>query len=473
MATNNRWLVLLILLTAPLLSVIDIFIINVAIPAIKTGVHASDGELQLVIAGYLLGYASFLITGARAGDVFGRKKVFMLGMLFFTLISAACGWAQTPLQLNIARFFQGIAAAFMVPQTISYIQVLFPEKEERTKAVGLFGIVTGMAAIVGQFLGGYFSELQVSFGGWRFIFFINLPLGLIALYTAKRYLKETPIKESSFDMPGVAILTTALILLIYPLVQGRESGWPWWSKLSIVASFALLGYFVTHQKKKLKNGGNPLIHAALFSYKDFNLALLAVFFFFMEHTSYLLISTVYLQEGLGIHPASAGKVFVFLGVGYTLSSILSVRWVINYGKVVLQWGIFILSGALLFQFLMFSGQVQWWLIALTFTVQGIGAGMVLPSLLNMALRSIPVHHAGAASGVYSTFQQTASALGICIIGGIFFFFTGGHSEPALMHKAFQYGIITEIVCLFIVWVILYLLPEAGKSKAKEYVVLAE
>jgi EmrB/QacA subfamily drug resistance transporter len=473
MATNNRWLVLLILLTAPLLSVIDIFIINVAIPAIKTGVHASDGELQLVIAGYLLGYASFLITGARAGDVFGRKKVFMLGMLFFTVISAACGWAQTPLQLNIARFFQGIAAAFMVPQTISYIQVLFPEKEERTKAVGLFGIVTGLAAIIGQFLGGYFSELQVSFGGWRFIFFINLPLGFLALYTAKRYLKETPIKESSFDMPGVAILTTALILLIYPLVQGRESGWPWWSKLSIALSFILFSYFVTHQKKKLKNGGNPLIHASLFSYKDFNLALLAVLFFFMEHTSYLLISTVYLQEGLGIHPASAGKVFVFLGVGYTLSSILSVRWVINYGKVVLQWGIFILSGALLFQYLMFSGAVQWWMIAITFTVQGIGAGMVLPSLLNMALRNIPVHHAGAASGVYSTFQQTASALGICIIGGIFFFFTGGHSEPAQMHKAFQYGIITEIVCLFIVWLVLYLLPEASKSKAQEFAVLAE
>jgi len=473
MAANNRWLVLLILLTAPLLSVIDIFIINVAIPAIKNGVQASDAELQLVIAGYLLGYASFLITGARSGDVFGRKKVFMWGMLLITLISCLCGLAQTPLQLNIARFFQGIAAAFMVPQTISYIQVLFPEKEARTKAVGMFGIATGMAAIIGQFLGGYFSELQISFGGWRLIFFINLPLGLIALLTARRYLKETPIKEASFDMAGVTILTAALVCLIYPLVQGRELGWPWWSKLGIAISGVLMVWFIIHQKRKLKKGGNPLIHGALFNYKDFNLGLIAVLFFFMVHTSYLLISTVYLQEGLSLHPAEAGQAFVFMGMGYTLSSILSVRWVINYGKVVLQWGLFIMAGALLFQYMVFRDPVPWWLIAATLSVYGLGGGMVLPSLLNMALKSIPVHHAGAASGVYSTFQQTASALGVSIIGGVFFFFTQGHTGAAYMQKAFRYGIVMEIGFLFVVWVILYLLPETAQRKEQEFAVLAE
>jgi MFS family permease len=162
---NSKWVALAVVLLAPLLSVIDVFIINIAIPAIKTGVRATDGQLQLVIAGYLLGYASFLITGGRTGDVFGRKKVFMWGMAFFTLTSCLCGLALSPFQLNLARFLQGISAAFMVPQTISYIQVLFVQSAERTKAVGFFGLTLGIAAITGQFLGGYFSESHFAIAG--------------------------------------------------------------------------------------------------------------------------------------------------------------------------------------------------------------------------------------------------------------------------------------------------------------------
>src|ERR1700761_2003106 len=170
---NSKWLALMIVLTAPLLSVIDVFIINIAIPAIKKGVHATDGQVQLVIAGYLLGYAAFLITGGRAGDHFGRKKVFFWGMLCFTVASCLCGLSVTPLQLNITRFFQGVSAAFMVPQTIAFIQVLFTQPKERAKAISLFGITLGIAAVTGQVLGGYFSDSHWAIAGWRLIFFIN------------------------------------------------------------------------------------------------------------------------------------------------------------------------------------------------------------------------------------------------------------------------------------------------------------
>src|ERR1700761_6134209 len=189
--TNNKWLELIIVLSAPLLSVIDVFILNVAIPSIKKGVHATDAQVQLVIAGYLLGYAAFLITGGRAGDHFGRKKVFFWGMLCFTIASCLCGLSVTPLQLNLTRFFQGVSASFMVPQTIAFIQILFTEKKERAKAIGFFGITLGVAAVIGQVLGGYLSDTHWVIEGWRMIFFINLPIGILTLWATSRYVTET------------------------------------------------------------------------------------------------------------------------------------------------------------------------------------------------------------------------------------------------------------------------------------------
>src|SRR6201991_2117681 len=174
---KNKWLELAIVLSAPLLSVIDVFIIKVAIPAIKKGVHATDAEIQLVISGYLLGYAAFLITGGRAGDHFGRKKVFFWGMLAFTIASCLCGLSMNSLQLNVTRFVQGVSASFMVPQTIAFIQVLFPEAKERARAISFFGITLGSAATIGQVLGGYLSASHFAIEGWRLIFFINVPIG--------------------------------------------------------------------------------------------------------------------------------------------------------------------------------------------------------------------------------------------------------------------------------------------------------
>src|SRR5277367_5129486 len=215
---KNRWFSLIVLLSAPLLSVIDVFIINMAIPSIKKGIVATDAELQLVIAGYLLGFAGFLITGGRSGDIFGRKKIFIYGMLLFTLTSCFCGMAQTPFQLISMRFLQGISAAFMSPQTISYIQVLFPEPEARTKALGLFGLTISVAAMLGQLLGGFLPEFHGFVEGWRLIFFINLPIGIVAVYFAQRSLRETETnKNQKLDYSGVALLTTMLFTLIYPL----------------------------------------------------------------------------------------------------------------------------------------------------------------------------------------------------------------------------------------------------------------
>src|ERR1700743_1293345 len=217
---KNKWLELIIVLSAPLLSVIDVFIINVAIPSIKKGVHATDAQVQLVIAGYLLGYAAFLITGGRSGDHFGRKKVFFWGMLAFTVASCLCGLSVTSFQLILTRFFQGLSASFMVPQAIAFIQILFTDAKERAKAFGLFGITLGAAAMIGQVLGGYLSDTHGAIEGWRLMFFINLPIGAVPLSRAKPILSDTVTHRSAtFDYTGVLILTLALFCLIYPLIE--------------------------------------------------------------------------------------------------------------------------------------------------------------------------------------------------------------------------------------------------------------
>lgn len=459
--TKNKWLELIIVLSAPLLSVIDVFIVNVAIPSIKKGVHANDAEIQLVIAGYLLGYAAFLITGGRAGDQYGRKKVFFWGMFAFTVASALCGLSMNPLQLNITRFIQGLSASFMIPQTIAFIQVLFPEAKERAKAISLFGITLGSAATIGQVLGGYLSASHFAIEGWRLIFFINVPIGAVTLWATYRYVNETPTNRTNkFDFSGIAILTVALICLILPLIEGRENGWPLWSILLLASSIGIFAYFISNQKQKLATNRNPLVDVRLFRIKDFNIGLLAVLFHFMLHTAYLLLSAVYLQNGLGVSPLDCGLYFILPGVLFVFSSVWASKLMLRFGKRVLQVGA-------VFMFITFLLQIQFlvpgagkWMIIALMGAWGLGNGLVLPSLLNIALKSVPAEHAGGAAGVYSTFQQTASALGVSIIGGIFFYFSRQGWQVA-----YTAGIIAILVCVVMVSFMLYLLPD-GKSASK-------
>lgn len=463
----SPWLALVIVLTAPLLSVIDIFIINVAIPSIKSGLNANEGQIQLIIAGYLLGYASFLITGGRAGDHYGRKRVFFWGMVGFTLFSCFCGLSQTPTQMNSMRFLQGVSAAFMVPQAIAYIQVLFADPKERSKAIGWFGITLGLASVIGQVLGGYFAGGHFFVAGWRLIFLINLPIGLLSLLAAHFYLPETDRhKGTKMDASGVVILTVGLFCLIYPLIQGRESGWPWWSFALLVLSVGIFAYFFYDQRRK-KAGGNPLlIDDALFDFRDFNIGLLAVLFHFMLHTCYLLLSAIFLQTGLGLSPLVSGLYFVAPGILFTLSSVAASKLIPRYGTPVLQVGIFIIIATFALQIVYFKPGASVPALFVLQALYGLGNGLVLPSLLNVTLRSLPPAFAGAAAGVYSTVQQTASALGICLIGGLYFYLVDNGRTVQL---SYHYSLIAQIVCGVLVSIMLMRLPKKVQTGAQQHV----
>lgn len=451
----------MILSSSIFLSVIDIFIVNVAIPTIKKGIHGTDGDIQLVIALYLLGYAAFLITGGRAGDYYGKKKVFIVAMLSFTFASLLCGISQTAFQLNTARFFQGISAAFMVPQGIAYIQVIFPSHQERIKALGIYGSIAGAASVIGQFLGGILPDTHFFIAGWRLIFLINLPLGIISAFLAAKLLKDNTItKTGKFDYSGVFLLTVALVSLIYPLIRGAELGWPWWSVVLIGLSIVLLFLFVYDQKRKLLQRKEPLINVRLFGYKDFNIGLCAVLFYFMAQDSYFLINAILFQTGFGISSSETGIFFVFQGAGYVLASLVAIRLIPVYGKKVLQAGVVIMVTALILHILFFkSAAVSRMIFLPILFIYGTGCGSVLPSLLTMALKSIPPKFAGAASGTFSTFQQTAIALGIGIVGGVFFYVSGKSETLQAYLAAYQTATIINVILLLLVSFFLFLLPE--------------
>jgi EmrB/QacA subfamily drug resistance transporter len=462
--TTSRWIALVIVLTAPFLSLMDIFIINIAIPAIKKGLHSSDGEIQIVIAGYLLGYASFMITGGRAGDHFGRKKVFLWGMAVFTLASCWCGLSGSALELNVARFIQGASASFMVPQAISFIQLLFVEPKDRAKAIGTFGLVLGLASMLGQFLGGFFTYYHFAFDGWRLIFFINLPIGIAAMIAAWLCIEETPLHTGAkFDLSGAVILSLALFALIIPIIQGRELGWPLWCIAGLILSVLLFAYFIFDQKAKLARKKGPLIDLNLFRIRDLNIGLLCVFFCYMVYNSYLLISTLVLQNGYHFNSLLTGCMFVMFGVGFSISTSFAMRLVTRIGKTVLQIGTIMMMISVGLQILVFSQtRVNPQIVFLLLLLHGVSAGWVMPPIMNVTLKSVPHHYAGAASGLYATVQQASGALGISIIGGLFFNKLGSNGSYPDYHFAFRYGAGLEFIMLVILFILL-LFIHAGKT----------
>lgn len=327
------WIILLIILMAPLITVIDVFIMNVSLPTIQAFFNASDAGVQGIIASYLVGYAVFLITGSRAGDYFGRKKIFIIGLTAFTLASALCGLAGSIGELIVFRFVQGIAAGFAVPQTVTLIQLNFRSDEHRSKALGYYGITLGIASIIGQFLGGYLVTAHfMMIEGWRLIFLINVPFGILAVVMALYFIPESKLSNKArFDMGGVILLTAGLSTLIYPVIQGRELGWPLWTLILLFASFLLLGAFIRYEHKRISLQKNVLMPMQLFQIRSFNIGLGMVFFYFAVFTTFLLTSAVFFQRGHHMPAFTSGCYFVVIGIAFMFSSHWSIKNSARYG----------------------------------------------------------------------------------------------------------------------------------------------
>ena len=460
----RRWLALAVVLGALFLVVLDFLIVNIALPAMQADLGATSAQLQLVVAGYGLAYAVCLITGGRLGDIHGRRKMFLWGVLAFTLASLLCGLASTAPLLIAARVVQGGTAALMVPQIFSLVQVTFPP-HERARAFAILGIVVGIASFIGNVLGGYLVSANFAGLTWRPIFFVNLPVGVLSLLLAPHFVPESRAPHAhKLDLIGVALVSLGLFLLIFPMAEGREAGWPWWAWLCVALAFGVLRVFVLFEARLMQNGDAPLVDLNLFHDPNFVAGLGCMMTTFMGMSSFALMLTLFLQDGMGLLPKEAGLCFAPLSLSFLCASLFALRWADQLGTYLLLAGVVIMIfGASWLIFLMETQGVTFstrQLIA-PIAVYGFGQGLLVPQLSGVVLRGVAPSLAGTASGVLTTGQQVAGSLGIALIGSVFFTLLGPKPEPSRFAYAFSHTFACNMLLMLLTLVLLLRLPRFG------------
>jgi EmrB/QacA subfamily drug resistance transporter len=417
------WLGLAVMLAGPFMTVMDVMIVNVAIPSIRRGLGASYAGAELVVAGYSLAYAVALITGGRLGDLRGRRRMFVAGLIGFTLTSALCGLAPTAGTLILARLLQGVAAALLFPQVFSLIRVTFPEPQDCAKAFAALGVVLGLAAVAGQVLGGILVAADLWGLGWRPIFLVNIPVGLVASLAAPRLIPADQVAPGQrLDLVGVALSALGLGLLLYPLIEGREAGWPGWSLAMLAAAVPVLAVFVLHQHARSRRGASPLLQTALFRDRAFAAGVLLVLVFYSTMNSVYLAYAFLAQLGLGRSALAAGLVFSPAAIAFMVASIAAGRVAPRDRRAVLMAGAAI---AALGEFvaaaiaLVAAPPLQAEALIPALLLLGTGQGLLMTPLLNTVLGGIRDGHIGSASGMLSTVQQVGGAFGVALAGILF------------------------------------------------------
>jgi EmrB/QacA subfamily drug resistance transporter len=427
---NRRWWVLAIVVAAQFIFVVDVFIVNVAMPSIRADLQATTAEIQGVIVLYQIAFATLVITGGRLGDAYGSKLVFLCGLFGFTMTSLWCGLARTGGELVLARAAQGAAAALMIPQVLATIHLLFCD-EERGRAFGIYGFTLGLGGAVGFGLGGWLIALNVAALGWRSIFFVNVPIGLALTCAGLWLLPRMPQRPGSrLDLIGAGVLLAALLCLIGPLLIGGDLGWVRWLYAVMTTGLLLLRSMWAIERWVEHRGGLPLVHLALLQDKTFATGLLAVFFFTFANISFYLVMTLYMQLGLSFTPLQSGTAILPLAVAFALASQRGGPRVQRRGATALLegCGVEIAGLACIAVAVVMVSPLHVPLLALLLVVFGIGQGMVMAPLYGLVLSKVPVAHAGSGAGVMSTVQQIGNASGVAVIGALYFAARATHSD---------------------------------------------
>jgi len=428
--TAQRWWALATVVAAQFMFVVDAFIVNVALPTIAVDLQASAAQIEAVIAVYLIGYATLVIAGGRLGDIYGAKRVFMLGILGFTLASLCCGLAQSGPELIIARLAQGATAALMVPQVLATIHVLFSDGS-RARAFAIYGVVLGLGGAAGFLVGGALVWLNVAGLGWRSVFFVNVPVGLAITAAALGFMPRMPRRPGvQLDVAGAAVLFAGLLCLIGPLLFGRELHWGPWVWATVLLGLVIVAGFLRLERAIAKKGGLPLVDLALLSDRAFMRGLVATFCFFFANLSFYLIITLFLQNGLGLNPLEASYVVLPLALAFVTAARQSAARATKVGLKVLTDGCALQLAGLagLAALVTAVGTPSLWLLMLLLAVFGYGQGFVMAPLSGAVLATVPKNNAGSASGLYGTVQQFANAVGVAVVGALYFALNAAGSE---------------------------------------------
>jgi EmrB/QacA subfamily drug resistance transporter len=422
--SSLRWLVFAVVIAADIMDLMDATIVNVAGPSIRAALGGSASTLQWLPAGYTLAFAVFLITGARLGDMFGRRRLFLIGSAGFTLMSAACAAAPSMAVLIAFRVLQGSFGALMIPQGFGMLKEVFDE-DEMTKVFGAFGPMMGLSALAAPILAGALVEANLWGSGWRLVFLINVPIGVAAFTGAVRVLPRTVAHPGiRLDTGGMVLIGAALTAIVYPLIQGRAAGWPPWTFISLVAGAVLLGAFVAWERH---HRGDPLIEPGLLANRTYTSGILVALAFFGAFGGLLLCVSLFAQLGEHFSPIHAGLTLTPMVVGMIAGMGAGFALVGRLGRHLLHLGVAVIAAGMVALALTVTGArtASTWDLAPSLFVIGLGAGASMGQLFDFILAGVTMGEVGSASGVLEAVQQLSSALGVAVLATIFFSAFGG------------------------------------------------
>ncbi|PZG45101.1 MFS transporter [Spongiactinospora gelatinilytica] len=458
-------LVLAAVLLASFMELLDATIVSVAAPAIAADLRAGEAALQWTVAGYPLAIGAGLITGGRIGDQFGRRRVFLLGLAAFALASAGCGLAASPGLLIGMRIAQGLAGGLMIPQVFGVIRASFAPAA-RARALGAYGAVLGLASVAGPLLGGVLVEADLFGLGWRAIFWVNLPVAVLALAVGGRFMPESRVPDGSrLDLPGAALAALAAVLLLLPLVQGREWGWPWWGFAVLACALPVGAIFLGVERRRAARGGQPIFDPALLRVRSFSAGLAVCLLFFGALGSFFLLLSLYLQAGTGRGALETGLVILPYAIGSILTSGVGAALAGRAGRALPASGALVLAASQVVLLVMVrGGEPSSWALAVPLFLGGAGLGLTAPSLINVVLAGVPGRDAGVAGGVLNTVTQLGGALGVAVLGSVFFArLDAAPSGPAAYADALATILPWQIACYLAAAALMSLLPRPEKQ----------
>ncbi|MDB5554799.1 MAG: drug resistance transporter, drug:H+ antiporter-2 family protein [Rhizobium sp.] len=457
-AFERRWIAMSVLLMASFMNMIDITIVNVALPSLQKSLGVSESGIEWVVAGFILAFALGLLPFGRYGDIIGKKKIFLIGVTSFSIASLLCGMAVNVEMLIAARVIQGTAGAVMMPQVLAIAQIMFPPRE-RAVAFSLFGLTAGLASVAGPVTGGFLIHANVWGLDWRPIFLINVPIGIVCVIAARALIpdvKGNPTLRN--DWVGIALAAVATFCLIFPLIEGRGFGWPAWCFAMMAVFIPVAILFGWWERRQNARGAAELIPLSLMKNRNFVFAGLGLTVFFSAMPGFFLILALFLQSGYQLDALHSGLTTIPFPIGVLVASIVTGRLGGKSPKLRIVFGAGLLVAAMLLLRNVVAGvgdQLVSTDFILPLLLGGLGTGITISPLFQTALAGVPPRDAGSGSGTLQSIQQIGGAFGVAVISQIFFSLLAGHIAGGLsQHEAFkasfEMAVIYNIVCYVLV-----------------------
>lgn len=439
----RRWLSLFVLLIANFMNLIDVTIVNVALPSMRENLGASDSQIEWVVAAYILAFALGLLPFGRLGDILGRTRLFLIGVASFTAASALCGLAPNIEFLILARIIQGLAGAMMTPQVLAIATVTFPPKE-RGQAFSYFGLSAGLASVCGPILGGILVSANLFGLDWQPIFLVNIPIGIVAVIAGWFLIPRLPGHPTlTNDFIGIGLFGLAILAVVFPIIEGRTYGWPLWTFGMMLAGLVLMAAFAVWTRARARAGEPQLLNYDLITNPQFMFGAFVTTVFASGIPGMFMVISLLLQGGFAFTPLESGLTNTPFSVGVLIASVIAGRFGSRYLRARLA-----TSGALLvlgigwlhFYIASVTDSIDHWAFLPPLLIAGIGLGLGFSSLFQLVLANVPPRDAGAGSGALQAFQQVGGALGVAFIGQIFFSnlgnaFAAGSSQHAAFASA--------------------------------------